>query len=1099
MAVKEDKFLGELRFGQPLTTTIQIAASGLCLFLGLTFLVAGPALDQVGGFSSTAALLAALVIALTLLNIFELLGGSGERGGTYILVQETVEGVGGFLTGWTIVAATLALSAAFARSAAAHFLLLFPSLPIGEGPVALIIGTFLIMILVFRLFPRRARLWPTLLALLIIFLVVLLSSLSAFDSANFRPADTFTPGDILQVSAWIAIGYAAIEAILATRRQVRDAIQRLPRSLLLALFLGISFVTVATLVAGGLPAAESLSIDTAFVVAVSTFGWLPGWVPAVIAIFAMILASSTSLMTCARQINVLSQQGAISATIRRLRSPFRLPPLLFGALFLLATPLMLLVPINWLTNLSAAAFLVSMILLSMAAIYSRRTEPDRRRPFLLPFFPLVPGIALALDIALLLAIPSMPLMVLGIWLALGLVYYLVYARANQMEAQEGVLTFGPDPHRAKPENVYRILVPLSAGIERQIMLETATALAHQMHGEVLPLQVIRVADPLAIERGQRLAGEHNTLFQWSTRVAADSDVPTFPVTRLARSISEGILDTASEEQCDLILMSWITDPAARGGHMGHVLDPVVRRAPCDVAVMAFQSDQLRQGEDSSSDGAASPDENVPALRIRRIIVPTAGGPHAPLATRLALMLARHYDASTSTVYVADAQASPEEIKEGHKHIEETLAKMRHQAQLLASSEDEVAALAEIPIESNVVPADSVVQGITSAAEESDLVFIGASEESLIDQVLFGTIPEQVARTCSSPVVMVKRYRGLPRFWMQRVWDAISQGLPKLARQQKVAIYKEVRKNAIPSVDYFVMIGLSSIIATYGLLQDSSTVIIGAMLVAPLFTPILALSLALVQADIRLLRLAVEATLKGIALAIGIAVLLTALSPLRGVTSEIMAHSQPNLFDLAVALASGAAGAYAVARKDVGAALPGVAIAATLIPPLGTVGVGLALGDLTVTRGGTLLFSTNLIAIVLAGTITFLLLGFRPAGRGIQRERLRMGIVISLVLLVLISVPLGAVFINTIKESQTRQTIQRVLSHRLDELPGLVLVEFDFAEDESQLEIVATLYARDEVALEMARSLNDELQQELMRPVHLHIVSIPVVEIDATAR
>ena len=71
------------------------------------------------------------------------------------------------------------------------------------------------------------------------------------------------------------------------------------------------------------------------------------------------------------------------------------------------------------------------------------------------------------------------------------------------------------------------------------------------------------------------------------------------------------------------------------------------------------------------------------------------------------------------------------------------------------------------------------------------------------------------------------------------------------------------------------------------------------------------------------------------------------------------------------------------------------------------------------------------AIVLAGAVTLLLLGFRPAGRGAQREQLRLGIIISIVLLVLISIPLGAVFISSVNESQTRQTIQRVLISELE--------------------------------------------------------------------
>jgi uncharacterized hydrophobic protein (TIGR00271 family) len=1099
MTVKADEFLGELRFGQQLTKTIHVAAGGLTLFLALIFLVAGPSLQLLGGVSSVSVLLAGLVLALTLLNGLELFGGSSERGGTYILVRETIEGFGGFLTGWSIIAAMLTLTAAFLRSAASHFLMLLPALPVSRNLVALFLALTLILIQLFRVLPRREWLWPTLVMLFIILTVVLASSLLALEPEDIATVPPLLPGGLLQVGAWFAIGYAGIETTLSIRRQIRNASTRVPRALLITLLFGILIVALILLLSARIPSIDSTAAETGFASTVGNSGWFPIWVVTAIGILILVLAAGSCLMTCARQIHVFSQQGTFPPSVRRLRSPFRLPPILFTAIFLLLAPLALLVPTAWLTNIAAAALLVTMIMLSVAAIYSRRTEPERRRTLLLPFFPLVPSIALALDVALLLALPVPPLLAFAIWALIGAIFYITYARARQMEAQEGVLTFGPDPHREKPDDVYRILVPLSAGVERPFMLEIATALACQMKGEVIPLQVIRLADPLAIERGKRIASERNTLFQWSTRMAAKSGVPTFPVTRLARSVSDGILNTAIEEQCDLVLMSWAIGPTARGAHMGHVLDPVVRRAPCDVAVIAFQPEQLQQAEIPSTGDAPCAEEGTPSTRIRQILVPTAGGPHAPLATRLALVLAKQYGAKASTVYVADAQATPEEIEEGHTFIQQTLSRMRQQAQLLATSDEEIAALAELPIESRIVPAVSVVQGIATAAEESDLVLIGASEESLIDQVLFGTIPEQVARTCPAPVVMVKRYRGLPRFWLQRAWDTISQGLPKLARQQQVAVHKEVRKGALPSVDYFVMIGLSAIIATYGLLQDSSAVIIGAMLVAPLFTPILALSLALVQADIRLLRTAIEATLKGVALAIGLAVLLTALSPLHSLTHEITSRSQPNLFDLAVALASGAAGAYAVARKDVAAALPGVAIAAALVPPLGTTGVGLALGEFGIAQGGALLFTTNLIAIVLAGAVTLLLLGFRPAGRGVQRERLRLGITISLILLVLISMPLAAVFISSVNESQTRQTIQRVLTSELDGLPDLTLVEFQFSDNQSQVDVETTLYASSEVAPELAQSLADELELALERPVSMHIVSIPVVEVTVPLR
>ena len=110
-------------------------------------------------------------------------------------------------------------------------------------------------------------------------------------------------------------------------------------------------------------------------------------------------------------------------------------------------------------------------------------------------------------------------------------------------------------------------------------------------------------------------------------------------------------------------------------------------------------------------------------------------------------------------------------------------------------------------------------------------------------------------------------------------------------------------------------------ATVGLLLDSGAVIIGAMLVAPLMSPMLAFSLGLVLSDVRLIRLSIEAVFKGVVLAVIIAVFIGLLSPFKELTGEIMARTRPTLLDLAVALASGMAGAYALARKEVSAALP----------------------------------------------------------------------------------------------------------------------------------------------------------------------------------
>ena len=1086
-------FLGELRLGKQLSTTGQVAARGLVVVLGLMFLVPDRVLDLVGPVATVATLLASVLLGLTLLSILELLGGSSERGGTYTLIHETLGRLGGFFAGWSILAGYVALTAACLRAMISHLTLLFIELRLIAPYLALGILFSLLLIQLFRLLPGRDLIWPAILILLVVLVIVLLGVLMRVDMRLERASTTVASSDLMRAVGLMVVSYAAIEAILTLRRHARDPARHLPIGLLATLLVGGLLFVLIQLVASRVPEPIGHVESTDLVSALGVPGWL-----VCLAVVGLMLAANGCFTSGARQLNALSRQGALPERLRQIRPPFRAQPLLFGSLFIFTAPLVIWAPTRWLVDVSACLFLVPVLLLNLAAIHSRRSEPERRRLFIVPFYPLVPGVAFAFGGALLFALPIPGILGGGAWLLLGLVIYLTYGRAHLKEAQEGVLVFGREPGYKKPEGVWRILVPLSAGVERHLMLDLATSLARQTDGEVIALQVIPIADPLAIEEGRRIARERNTLFQWSTRVVERSGVPTFPITRLARSVSEGILGTADEEQCDLILLSWSIRSERQGVRMGRVLEPVVQRAPCDVAVVAFHPDRLTKIEVQLAAKEELGGVRRTGRRVERILVPTAGGPHAPLATRLALLLAREYKATISSVYVVDPDASQDELAEGRARIQQTLTTMGEQLVGLPGGDGQPTGLETVSLESRVVAAESIVEGITQAGAESDLVFIGASEERLIDQVLFGNIPEKVARACPSPVVMVKRFRGLRRFWLQRAWDALYGMLPTLSRQEQVAVYKQVRRGARPDVDFFIMMGLSAVIATYGLLQNSSAVIIGAMLVAPLFTPILALSLSIVRGDIRLLRLAVESALKGIALAIGLSILLTALSPLRSVTREIVARTHPNLFDLAVALASGIAGAYAVARKDVASALPGVAIAAALVPPLGVIGVGLAVGDPGIAWGGSVLFITNLIAITLAGSVTLLLLGFRPTARAKREARLRLGLVVSLVLFIVITISLGVVFVRSAQESRIHQKIDQVLAHEFGTTSDFEIAGFVFEVQDDQVDVSATVYARRPVSAELAETTRDRLTEALGYPVHLNLMSIPVVDLELPA-
>jgi uncharacterized hydrophobic protein (TIGR00271 family) len=210
------------------------------------------------------------------------------------------------------------------------------------------------------------------------------------------------------------------------------------------------------------------------------------------------------------------------------------------------------------------------------------------------------------------------------------------------------------------------------------------------------------------------------------------------------------------------------------------------------------------------------------------------------------------------------------------------------------------------------------------------------------------------------------------------------------------------------ITYTVLLALAGLIASFGLYQDSVASIIGAMVVAPLGGAIMALAGALVSGRLRWQGIALAQVGLGalLVIVIGFAVSLVLPDPLV-LTPALDARTSPGLLDLGVALAAGAAGAFVTARRTGTDALPGVAIAVSLVPPLATVGICLELGRPSDAAGAMLLFLTNFSAIVVVACLIFLATGTAPSRTDLhERRRLRVGFALAVGLMVLAAVPLA---------------------------------------------------------------------------------------------
>ncbi|MCB0166267.1 MAG: DUF389 domain-containing protein [Anaerolineae bacterium] len=284
--------------------------------------------------------------------------------------------------------------------------------------------------------------------------------------------------------------------------------------------------------------------------------------------------------------------------------------------------------------------------------------------------------------------------------------------------------------------------------------------------------------------------------------------------------------------------------------------------------------------------------------------------------------------------------------------------------------------------------------------------------------------------------------------------------------------------------FAVLLFLSTVIAAYGVLGDSTATVIGAMIIAPLMTPIMATAAGLVMGDMRRAGRSFLTVVAGVTGVIFTAWLISSFLNTTVVSystnTQIISRISPSLTDLAVALASGAAGAFAMSRSDVADTLPGVAISIALVPPLCVVGIGLSGGQWGVAWGAMLLFLTNFLSILLTGGGVLALLGLSKASTqeltGTARRQAFIYIVIGTLL---VSFPLAAtsirVGVDSLNELRTQQFAQNWLAQTDFELTK---VNADGNEIELIISGSGDLPPLPELGEDLEAIMNSDIQLEL---------------------
>ena len=484
------------------------------------------------------------------------------------------------------------------------------------------------------------------------------------------------------------------------------------------------------------------------------------------------------------------------------------------------------------------------------------------------------------------------------------------------------------------------IVLIKEGSEAKALIELATSFAKALEHQLIvalidkkaqatptPLEELDV-DALSIP----LLADNISLLKAKNDHGIDASVAILS----AESLNQQILELAKKTSAKLMLLGY--------HDYGHLTEKIFSEANSDLLVVRINPETAIK-------------------EFNNILVPIVGGPHAIAALKCAEKLARENGVMTLLFVEASANDLYKDVG------------LRRLQSFLKQAGIEPAEHIKLRVELS----NNIGETISRVAEEGfELVLVGSSKVGSIRRTLFGTLSNKLITSSHGPALGVfRKKRPFLAAFRGKFEDILDLVIPQLDREERVTLFEEIEIRSKWNFDFLVLMVLSTVIAALGLLQNSAAVVIGAMLVAPLMTPLLGSGLSVLQENIPLFKRSLHAVIYGFIAAFISSSIIGVFFSEGTLTAQMLARTSPTMLDILVGLLSGIAAAHCISRPALSAALPGVAIAAALVPPIATSGVAFSIGEYTHTLGSFLLFFTNVIAIVLGSAMSFFAAGVRP--------------------------------------------------------------------------------------------------------------------------
>jgi len=723
------------------------------------FVLTGLAAGEAGPASILSFVLNGLVTLITAFAYAELASAIPRAGGGYSFVRMAFPGATGFASGWMLWFAYTVACSLYALGFGGYFweflLKYVPGLAesihsvFGEHAVMLVITVFIASVFIW-LNMRGAEVTGKTenvltLAKIAILSVFIFFGLSQVFGEPAKSIENFTPffpkgfGGVLVAMGLTFIAFEGYDLIATVAEEIKNPEKNIPRATFIALGITILIYLLILFVSLGAirvdePTWEFLGRykETAIVRAAEAF------MPAIgvgLIVFGGLLSTMSALnatvMAASRVAFSMGRDLWLPPKISKIHNTRRTPYIAVLVTGIILIVMALTLPIEAVGSAASLIFLLTFAMVNLSLIAMRRKYPEIPRKYRVPFYPYLPLLGFTLNIFLALYQfnfqPVAWYVTIG-WIALGLLlYYAIFEkRAATIEPQ--VLLPGKPVIEA--EQIPSVLISLHNPDNVEILMKIGVSVARQREIRLIAISVVTVPRQVPIHEGLRYTHHKEPLLSKARKTASELKFNLETDLVIAHNVADGILAAVTKHNAEALVMGWKGFTNAKDRIFGEIADQIIRLAPCDLLV-------LKLGE---------------KVKWNNCLLPTAGGPNAQLASTVLNSMAKDFEMKVTAGYILTEHAMSEERELGEERMNSTLSRLD----------------SAIKFDKKIFESKSVPGGIAKASRDYDLVVIGATKESFFKKMLFGEIPEKVARYSPNSVLVVKKYEGVIRNIIKRI-------------------------------------------------------------------------------------------------------------------------------------------------------------------------------------------------------------------------------------------------------------------------------------------------------------------------------------------